>query len=60
MKVVDGVSAEVTEENVPYNVDQHGHISIYGSVMAADSFKKSNEFPELSKRIAEIRKNKSV
>ncbi|MCP1367126.1 acyltransferase, partial [Halomonas sp. BBD48] len=57
---VNGVPSAVTEENIPYNYDQNGHISIYGSLMAADSFKKSSGFPELSKRIAEVRKRKNI
>ncbi|GHB05459.1 hypothetical protein GCM10007159_29140 [Modicisalibacter luteus] len=56
---VNGVPSEVTEENIPYSFDQHGHISIYGSVMAATSFIKSHRYNELAERITEVQRNKS-
>ena len=55
---VDGTPSLVTEENIPYNFDQHGHISVYGSKMAATSFTSSNSYREIAKRMSEVDKSK--
>ena len=53
-----GDPSEVTEENIPYSFDQHGHISVYGSKMAAMAFARSNRYRELAEKIIEVEKSK--
>ncbi|QIB49822.1 acyltransferase family protein [Pseudomonas sp. OIL-1] len=38
---VNGVRSDVTAENVPFGLDPSGHISLYGSRMAAKAFRES-------------------
>lgn len=52
---VDGVPSEVTRENIPFSLDQFGHISLYGSKKAAEAFKGSGTFREFKERVARIR-----
>ncbi|TDX26945.1 peptidoglycan/LPS O-acetylase OafA/YrhL [Modicisalibacter xianhensis] len=56
---VDGLPSEVTAENIPFNYDENGHISIYGSKMAAESFTSSSSYRELSRQLREVRNAKA-
>lgn len=38
---VKGVRSDVTAENVPFGLDPSGHISLYGSRMAAKAFRET-------------------
>lgn len=47
---VDGVPSDVTAENVPFGLDQSGHISIYGSRKAAEAFRQTDLYKEFVQR----------
>ncbi|WP_150303503.1 acyltransferase family protein [Pseudomonas saliphila] len=45
---VDGVPSDVTRENIPFSLDESGHISVYGARMAARAFRQSSLFDEFA------------
>lgn len=47
---VDGVPSDVTAENIPFGLDQSGHISIYGSRKAADAFRQTDLYRDFVQR----------
>ena len=50
---IDGVPSDVTRDNIPFSLDESGHISVYGAKMAARAFRRTSmfdEFAELAKR----------
>lgn len=47
---VNGVPSDVTAENVPFGLDQSGHISIYGSRKAAEAFRETALYQEFIER----------
>lgn len=55
---INGVPSDVTRDNIPYNLDEHGHISLYGSKMAAYSFMNSDSYPLLKERLFKARKGR--
>ena len=48
---VDGIRSDVTAENVPFGLDPSGHISLYGSRMAARAFRESGVYQAFLKGI---------
>lgn len=47
---VDGVPSDVTADNVPFGLDQSGHISVYGSRMAARAFLQTPVYRDFVER----------
>ncbi|QJD57705.1 acyltransferase [Pseudomonas sp. gcc21] len=45
---VDGVPSDVTRDNIPFSLDESGHISVYGAKMAARAFRQSSLFAEFA------------
>lgn len=50
---VDGKRSDVTAENVPFNLDEHGHLSLYGSQKAYEAFRESAAYDRLRQRLAQ-------
>lgn len=48
---VNGVPSDVTDENVPFGLDTSGHISLYGSLKAAEAFQQSILYRQFSARL---------
>lgn len=47
---VEGVPSDVTADNVPFGLDQSGHISVYGSRMAAEAFRQTRLYQDFIER----------
>lgn len=50
---VDGKRSDVTAENVPFNLDEHGHLSLYGSQKAYEAFRESAAYDRLRQRLTQ-------
>lgn len=45
---IDGVPSDVTRDNIPFSLDESGHISVYGAKMAARAFRQSSLFAQFA------------
>ncbi|WP_304639540.1 acyltransferase family protein [Pseudomonas sp.] len=48
---IDGVPSDVTAENVPFSLDETGHISVYGSKKAAEAFLQTPLYQEFTRLV---------
>ncbi len=51
---VSGVPSDVTDENVPFGLDTAGHISLYGSLKAAEAFQQSPIYQDFRSRLPSL------
>lgn len=51
---VNGVPSHVTDENVPFGLDTAGHISLYGSLKAAEAFRQSALYGQFGEKLASL------
>jgi peptidoglycan/LPS O-acetylase OafA/YrhL len=49
-----GEPSDVTKENIPYSLDEFGHISLYGSQQAAANYLRSPDFANLQRTARDL------
>ncbi|HDZ58080.1 MAG TPA: acyltransferase [Pseudomonas xinjiangensis] len=52
---VNGRPSDVTSENIPFSLDEAGHLSVYGSRKAASAFMETPAYLQLQQQIALMR-----
>ena len=52
---ISGRPSDVTHENIPFGLDESGHLSIYGSYKAADAFSETARYRSLAQRLDAVR-----
>jgi len=52
---ISGRPSDVTHENIPFGLDESGHLSIYGSYKAADAFSETARYRSLAQRLEAVR-----
>ncbi|MCW2292657.1 peptidoglycan/LPS O-acetylase OafA/YrhL [Pseudomonas sp. BIGb0408] len=52
---IGGAPSDVTRDNVPFGLDESGHLSIYGSQQAAEAFSETARYRSLVERLQRLR-----